>query len=243
MDSLTNFLGSSALVLAICCIMSPSKSLYEGLQKMEIKNITIEYFLFGIPQTALWMLAGYKLNDIYVYMTNIFAVILMTTFLDVFLYINRKNSQIILYDISIFLYIWILNVILSPSLTILLATLLSSIWQFASIRSIRSSLQTKNSSYINLLLAFISAVNFGNWFIYSLLTKNYLMAIPHFLGNLIWSTNIFIYYWTQSKISHDHFMIIFLKWVFIVKSDESNENKEKEKKLLSCFKTAGADDI
>ena len=242
MDSFTNFSGSLAVVLTLSLLMSPAKSLYEGLQKMEIKNITIEYYLIGIPQCALWFLVGYKLNDTYLYMINLICIIIMTIFFNVFLYINRKNSHIIFYNISIFLFIWILHSTLSLTITSTLASVLSTVWQFATIRNIRNSLQTKDASYINLLLACISAASFGNWLLYSILTKNFPMAIPNFLGTLIWSTNIFIYYWTQSKISHDHFMIIFLKWVFMVQSDESDEFKEKEKKLLSCFKTAGGDD-
>lgn len=229
--ALHDVFGSLGFIFSIIISISPAKSVYEGIQNMELKNLTPEYLLAALIKCSLWYIYGLKTGDIYVYYLNEISIICYLFYLNALLYINKKKSEIWFYNLGILIFIIILSTILDASLALIISTIFSTIWQFTTIRNIRKSLNLKDASYINILLAYVSCLGFFVWVIYSILTDNYLMFTPNICGTFMWIVNIIIYYWSVDKIADDNVIIKLLKFIFYVKVKEI----ENHHPLLSTY--------
>lgn len=225
--ALIDVIGTLGFLFGFIICVSPAKSVYEGIKNMELKNLTQEYLLTGVIQGSLWSIYGHKIGDFYVYFLNDIVIICFLSYLNAILYINKKNSEMVYYNFGVILFIAALSQILSINIALLLSTIVSTIWQFTTLRNVRQSLSLKDASYINLLLAYVSCAGFSMWTLYSFLSDNYLMFIPNLCGALMWEINIIIFYWTVNQIADDSLIIKLLKKAFIV------EEKTNESPLLS----------
>jgi hypothetical protein len=228
-----DLIGTLGFLITFFLIIAPAKSIYEGIQKMEIKNLTLEYFLIGIIQSICWDTFGHKSDDLYVYITNDVAIFFYIVYLNCFLYINRKTMHILYYDASILLVIVFFATSVSAKISSFLASIISCIWQLTTIRNLRTSISLKDASFINLFLALMSLIVFGLWALYSILTNNFVMLIPNFVGLVLWGINITIYYWACNSIPDDHFGIKIIKTLLVI------DDSIKEERLLTSLKTAG----
>ena len=223
---LVDVIGMAGFLLTLILLLSPIPSLYEGVKKMELKNLTLEYILIGACQGCLWFIYGYKLNDYYTTLTNTVMVILFGIYMNIFFYINRMKEKFLTYNAGLILTFSLFCLLLSGTVCLILASILSTVWQFSMVGKIKEALYSKDASFINIQIAYASLCVFLFWTIYSLLINNYLMTVPNTIGVIIWSFNIVLFYWANGFISDKSKLGIFLN-SFKSKSDsEGNPNKE-----------------
>lgn len=217
---LVDFIGLIGFWSGFILLVSPARSIYEGIKKMEIKSLTFEYFLLGAMQASLFAIFGHKNDDLYVYLLNDLVVIFFVTYLNAILYINGRNKEIVYYDFSLFFGIVFLYNIISGTFALLMASIINTVWQFSTLRNIKQSLAHKDASYINIMLAYVSFTSSTAWATYSLMTQNYLMFFPNLCGTIMWQINILIYYWTKNYVGDDNIEIKVLKFLLGVQDEE-----------------------
>ena len=73
-------LGLLGSILNISLQLSPMPEIINGFKKMDIKNLTISYFVVGITQGIFWIGYGLNISDIVVYGPNITIYIIHNLF-------------------------------------------------------------------------------------------------------------------------------------------------------------------
>ena len=106
--SFIDLIGTVANILSFVVFITPVKCLYEGILIMEIKSLEIEFFIIAIIMSSFWLVFGHKVDDFYVYFINDVCAVLFTIYLLIFLYIRRKNTQMILYLVGLLLIVFLL---------------------------------------------------------------------------------------------------------------------------------------
>jgi len=225
--SIVDFIGTLAVISTIPIVFVPMQTLYEGYLKMEVKNLTIEFFLIAIFQSSFWTCFGHKDNDIYVYTLNDGIIIFYIIYLWVFLYINKTTIQIFYYTPAILLELLLVFFLLSARTGLMFASILETLWSFTTIRTIQMALLLKDAEYINLPISWVLMISYILWVIYSYLSSNLLMGIPNFIGAIMWGMNIFIYHWTTGLIADDNFIIKLLKIAYFVEALRESLKNEK----------------
>ncbi len=215
---LVDFIGFLGFILTMFVVGSPIPSLLEGMKKGEIKNLSLEYILLAAAQGVLWLLFGIKEYDYYVKLTNSFVVSAYIIYLNILLYILKNKEKTIYLNLGLFTYITFCSFFLPGKFCLTAAAIVSTVWQFTTITKIREALQSKDASFLNYTIALASFVVFNFWAAYALLTSNYIMLIPNFLGGLIFSANLLIYYWASGTLSHNNFSIVILKKIFLIEA-------------------------
>jgi uncharacterized protein with PQ loop repeat len=215
---LVDFIGILGFILTMFVVSSPIPSLFEGLKKSEVKDISLEYLILAAAQGVQWLLYGYKESDFYVKLTNIFVVTAYIIYYNTLLYITKNKEKAIYINLAMALYIAFCALLIPGKICLTVGALVSTCWQFATVPKIQEALRAKDASFINFPVACASFVTFTFWAIYSLLTDNYLMLIPNSLGGLIFSVNLIIYFWATGRINEQHFIIDILKKIFMVES-------------------------
>ena len=99
--ALKEILGLLGSILNISLQLSPMPAIYEGFKKMEIKSMTISYFVVGIIQGIFWIGYGLNISDIVVYGPNITIYILFTIYLNVVIYVKSKFNLFYLTNIPL----------------------------------------------------------------------------------------------------------------------------------------------
>ena len=94
-------LGLIGSILNISLQLSPMPEIINAFKKMEIKNLTISYFVVGITQGIFWIGYGLNISDIVVYGPNITIYILFTTYLNVVIYIKARYNLFYLTNIPL----------------------------------------------------------------------------------------------------------------------------------------------
>ena len=229
--NLVDLFGFVGLIFSLANMISPLPSFYVGVFKKEIKNITLEYLIIGCIKSSLWLVYGLKLNDFYTSLSNICCISLFIMYTNMYLYIKSRMNMSIIYIFSIIIFLINLNYFLTGRVALIAASLLSVLWQFSMIRLTRLALEQKDASFINLQIALVSFLSAFVWFIYCILTENYIMMIPTIFSVIICGFDLLIYLWANMYINDENIMIKISYLIFIIKE----KNKFLHNKTLpSC---------
>jgi hypothetical protein len=222
--ALKELLGLIGSILNISLQLSPMPGIIEGYKKMDIKSLTISYFVVGIIQGIFWIGYGLNISDIVVYGPNITIYILFSIYLNVTIYVKGKYNLFYMTNIPLAILCFISCSFFPASVNVINATIVSIFWQTTNVETMRLALKNYDSAYINILLSVVTFSCFVIMSIYSLLIHAYIMFIPYFYGSILNFINIYIYYWAERKIAKDDCFI--QKLCAILKPDNYSDEIE-----------------
>ena len=191
-------------------------------KKMEIKNLTISYFVVGITQGICWIGYGLNISDIVVYGPNITIYLLFTIYLNVVIYIKSRYNLFYLTNIPLALLCFFCCKYFPSSINVVSATIISIFWQTTNLETMKLALKYKDSAYINILLSIVTFSCFVIMWIYSLMIEAYVMFIPYFYGSILNFINIYIYFWCLNKIKGNDCLIGKIKNLLKVNIDDAD---------------------
>ena len=215
-------LGLIGSILNISLQLSPMPEIINAFKKMEIKNLTISYFVVGITQGIFWIGYGLNISDIVVYGPNITIYILFTTYLNVVIYIKARYNLFYLTNIPLAILCFFCCMYFPSSVNVVSATIVSIFWQTTNLETMKLALIYKDSAYINLLLSIVTFSCFVIMWIYSLMIEAYVMFIPYFYGSILNFINIYIYLWCLNKINENDCFIKKISALLRVDNNEKN---------------------
>jgi hypothetical protein len=222
--AIKEILGLLGSILNISLQLSPMPEIINGLKKMDIKNLTISYFVVGITQGIFWIGYGLNISDIVVYGPNITIYLLFTIYLNITIYVKSRYHLFYLTNIPLAILCFLSCRYFTESINVVSATIVSMFWQTTNLETMRLALTYHDSAYINLLLSIVTFCCFVIMSIYSLMIKAYVMFIPYFYGSILNFINIYIYAWCLNKINQNNWFI--LKIIFILKADVIEKDKD-----------------
>ena len=222
--AIKEILGLLGSILNISLQLSPMPEIINGLKKMDIKNLTISYFVVGITQGIFWIGYGLNISDIVVYGPNITIYLLFTIYLNITIYVKSRYHLFYLTNIPLAILCFLSCRYFTESINVVSATIVSMFWQTTNLETMRLALKYHDSAYINLLLSIVTFFCFVIMSIYSLMIKAYVMFIPYFYGSILNFINIYIYAWCLNKINQNNWLI--LKIIFILKADVIEKDKD-----------------
>ena len=222
--AIKEILGLLGSILNISLQLSPMPEIINGLKKMDIKNLTISYFVVGITQGIFWIGYGLNISDIVVYGPNITIYLLFTIYLNITIYVKSRYHLFYLTNIPLAILCFLSCRYFTESINVVSATIVSMFWQTTNLETMRLALKYHDSAYINLLLSIVTFFCFVIMSIYSLMIEAYVMFIPYFYGSILNFINIYIYAWCLNKINQNNWFI--LKIIFILKADVIEKDKD-----------------
>jgi hypothetical protein len=222
--AIKEILGLLGSILNISLQLSPMPEIINGLKKMDIKNLTISYFVVGITQGIFWIGYGLNISDIVVYGPNITIYLLFTIYLNITIYVKSRYHLFYLTNIPLAILCFLSCRYFTESINVVSATIVSMFWQTTNLETMRLALKYQDSAYINLLLSIVTFCCFVIMSIYSLMIEAYVMFIPYFYGSILNFINIYIYAWCLNKINQNNWFI--LKIIFILKADVIEKDKD-----------------
>ena len=222
--AIKEILGLLVSILNISLQLSPMPEIINGLKKMDIKNLTISYFVVGITQGIFWIGYGLNISDIVVYGPNITIYLLFTIYLNITIYVKSRYHLFYLTNIPLAILCFLSCRYFTESINVVSATIVSMFWQTTNLETMRLALTYHDSAYINLLLSIVTFCCFVIMSIYSLMIEAYVMFIPYFYGSILNFINIYIYAWCLNKINQNNWFI--LKIIFILKADVIEKDKD-----------------
>ena len=225
--AIKEILGLLGSILNISLQLSPMPEIINGLKKMDIKNLTISYFVVGITQGIFWIGYGLNISDIVVYGPNITIYLLFTIYLNITIYVKSRYHLFYLTNIPLAILCFLSCRYFTESINVVSATIVSMFWQTTNLETMRLALKYHDSAYINLLLSIVTFCCFVIMSIYSLMIEAYVMFIPYFYGSILNFINIYIYFWAEHKIAKEDCLI--QKLTSILKPDNYSEYDEKKK--------------
>ena len=234
---LVDLVGFAAFINTFLIISSPFPALYEGIKKMEINNITLEYLLIGCLQSTLWSTYGHKNSDFYTSLTNDVLIVIFIIYLNMFFYINQMKDKGLYINIGIAIEIVLLYFFIGGNLCLLLASSMGTAWQFSMLRTMKKALVNKDSAFINLPIALLSSSGYVLWTSYAVLTSNWLMFIPNAIGCVMWGLNLFIFLWTKLYVNDDNFLICLLHIIFSTEKERGVVKGTPGEPLFNNLKT------
>ena len=222
-------LGLLGSILNISLQLSPMPEIINGFKKMDIKNLTISYFVVGITQGIFWIGYGLNISDIVVYGPNITIYILFTIYLNVTIYVKSRYKLFLLTNIPLAILCFFSCSYFPSSINVVSATVVSIFWQTTNVETMRLALKYHDSAYINLLLSVVTFSCFVIMAIYSLLIEAYVMFIPYFYGSILNFINIYIYCWCLNRLSkNDCFINNLIKLLKVDTNEEVIETKKPD---------------
>ena len=222
--SIKEILGLLGSILNISLQLSPMPEIINAYKRMDIKNLTISYFVVGITQGIFWIGYGLNISDIVVYGPNITIYILFSFYLNVTIYIKARYNLFYLTNIPLAILCFFSCSYFTSSVNVVSATIVSIFWQTTNVETMKLALKYRDSAYINLLLSIVTFSCFVIMAIYSLLIEAYVMFIPYFYGSILNFINIYIYFWCLDKINKDDCFI--RKISSLLKANEVENNKD-----------------
>ena len=222
--SIKEILGLLGSILNISLQLSPMPEIINAYKRMEIKNLTISYFVVGITQGIFWIGYGLNISDIVVYGPNITIYILFSFYLNVTIYIKARYNLFYLTNIPLAILCFFSCSYFPSSVNVVSATIVSIFWQTTNVETMKLALKYRDSAYINLLLSIVTFSCFVIMAIYSLLIEAYVMFIPYFYGSILNFINIYIYFWCLDKINKNDCFI--RKISSLLKANEVENNKD-----------------
>ena len=238
--AIKEILGLLGSILNISLQLSPMPEIINGFKRMDIKNLTISYFVVGITQGIFWIGYGLNISDIVVYGPNITIYILFTIYLNVVIYVKARYNLFYITNIPLAILCYFSCSYFPSSINVVSATIVSIFWQTTNLETMKLALKYHDSAYINLLLSIVTFCCFVIMAIYSLLIEAYVMFIPYAYGSILNFVNIYIYFYCLNKISRDDCFIknikILLKVDINLKEEEIKNpdfmNKDKSDNLI-----------
>ena len=221
---LKEILGLLGSILNISLQLSPMPEIINAYKKMDIKNLTISYFVVGITQGIFWIGYGLNISDIVVYGPNITIYILFSFYLNIVIYIKSRYNLFYLTNIPLAILCFISCKYLPSAINVWGATIVSIFWQTTNVETMRLALKYYDSAYINLLLSIVTFCCFVIMSIYSILIKAYVMFIPYFYGSILNFINIYIYLWCIKKFNKDDCFILKIKALLKADSFEKGDD-------------------
>jgi len=223
---ITGLLGN---IQGIIFQITPIPTVYEGIKKGEIKNITLSYFIINFTNMTFWFNYGFKINDFFVYALNIPGLFFFTIYINIYIYLHLEKNYFIIINIFLFLLFSISYKIFPSNLNILLGTIIGLISQTTTIPTMRSALIKKDSGFINITLMYVFLFGCVDWLIFGYLKKIYLMVFSNFIQGIFAISNIIIYFWAEGKVKNENFYILVLKNLMCYEENENeNDNEENE---------------
>ena len=225
---ITGLLGN---IQGIIFQITPIPTVYEGIKKGEIKNITLSYFIINYTSMTFWFNYGYKIKDFFVYALNIPGLFFFTIYINIYIYLHLEKNYFIIINIFLFLLFSISYKIFPPNLNILLGTIIGLISQTTTIPTMRSALIKKDSGFINITLMYVFLFGCVDWLIFGYLKKIYLMVFSNLIQGIFAISNIIIYFWAEGKVKNENIYILVLKNLMCYEeseNDNENENEENE---------------
>jgi hypothetical protein len=238
-----DFVGTVGFILCFILISGPFPSLSKGIQEMEIKNLTLYYFLAGMSQAAFWSGFGHKTDDFYMWFANDAVFFIFLIYLLMFLYIKRDNVGMIYYGLGMLIFYLLTQFVIPAYLCLFSAAVISCVWGSTTLVTLKSALTTKDVGFINIFLSYVSFTNFFVWTVYAFLINYTLSIIPNLWNTILWALNIFIYYWAQGCIGDDNFAIVFLKKIFGVDSNDNNNTSGNNSNRIELLKTVNDNNL
>jgi hypothetical protein len=229
---LKQILGLLGSILNISLQLSPIPEIYNGFKRMDIKSLTISYFVVGITQGIFWIGYGLNISDIVVYGPNITIYALFTIYLNVTIYVKVRYKLFFLTNIPLAILCYFSCEYFSSSINVVSATIVSIFWQTTNVETMRLALKHHDSAYINLLLSIVTFCCFVIMAIYSLLIDAYVMFIPYFYGSILNFINIYIYCWCNNKISRNNCFINLLSSLLKVEDTYENDKDIKNPEFM-----------
>lgn len=214
MAFIVSFVGLLGDLFAFGLQLSPSPAILQGIKDMEVKSLTLYYFITGIINAILWACYGFGADDIFIWGINLVGTILFVIYMNCFIYIQRSPTNLYLYSNgglgALFLFC---KFAIPYQFNMYAAAVIGIVWQSTTLTTMRLALKNKDSSFINILLCYISFLNFVDWTIYGILVRTFIIYFVNGTCGTIMFMNIYIYYWTINQISEDDCLILFLKKV------------------------------
>jgi solute carrier family 50 protein (sugar transporter) len=247
---LVDSFGTLGMLFAYALGVSPIPGLYQGYKDKDIKNITLNYFIFAVSNCSLWTLYGIKQNDGYLGMTNGILLILFLIYLGFFLFVKKEEIfKIGLYYAVIVITNVIVYILIPSKIIGFGAFIVNSAWALCAIETLKECLKKKDSKLINFQISLVSTLCSFSWLCYGILSENIFVVIPNLIGLILWSLNLVCYYWSNEKINDENLLIIYMKKIFLYNEPEYIYNKDvmhdimnsstDKRKLLDEFKTSG----
>ena len=221
---LKEILGLLGSILNISLQLSPIPEIINGFKIMDIKSLTISYFVVGITQGIFWIGYGLNISDIVVYGPNITIYTLFTIYLNITIYVKARYILFFLTNIPLAILCYFSCTYFTSSINVVSATIVSIFWQTTNVETMRLALKHHDSDYINLLLSIVTFSCFVIMAIYSLLIEAYVMFIPYFYGSILNFINIYIYCWCKNKLSRKDCFINILISLLRVEDTENNKD-------------------
>ena len=217
----SSYVGSFGSLLAFCLQLSPLPAIITGLKEKEIKSLTSTYFIMGIVQSTFWGGYGYSISDNFILIVNTIGIILFAVYMNCIFYINNQTKNYIIVNIPLTVLYMFTLFVLNGTLSLFIAVILSCAWQSSTVITLREALAKKDAKFVNILLCYISFVNFSVWIIYAFLIKTFLMAFQNVVCSVFMAMNIYVYYWANGIIQNDNdSIILMMKKLFRVEEME-----------------------
>jgi uncharacterized protein with PQ loop repeat len=240
--ALADIIGTMGFLAVFGLISAPCPSLVNGIRTGEIKNLSLTYFITGLVQSTGWANYGHMIKDFNIYIANDVAFVVFLIYINMFLYIYKQIKEMAMYSVGFCLFYLICRNLCPVGLNLLVASAISFVWNCSLIPLIKKSLETKDASYLNILLAGFSFLNYFLWTFYGILVNNVSIIITNSWALLLWTINIFVYFWTNNHIANDNICISFLKKIFFVQETSTDNldsffkyNQHNEKNINSIF--------
>ena len=225
--SFTPLLGTLGTVLSICLQLSPVPAMYRGIKEMQLKSITLSYFIMGIVQSTFWGCYGYNIKDPFVFGVNMIGVTLFTIYMNMLFYINNQKKNYLMINIPLLILFIVAITILGELLNLYLAVIVACMWQSATVPTMKMALAKKDCSFVNILLCYVSFANFIVWILYGIMIGTYLMAFQNTVSATFMAMNIYIYFWATGMIKNDDDCgINLLRKILRVDNSDSYYNQE-----------------
>lgn len=234
---LTSIFGTLGTILSFCLQISPIPSIISGFKAGEIKSITLPYFVIANIASIQWICFGIGIKDLFVILVNSIGFTLFIIYMNMYIYIKYNFLVFFLIHYGFLVEFSLSYFFLSKDVSLFLAVIIASVWQSATIPTMRLALQNKDSSYIDILLNFISFTNFVVWLVYSILIHTNMMVAQNAICSLFCFMNIYIYFWSTEKIDHNNWIISVFKLVLFVPEKEKDIYFEKDSTSYDSEKT------
>lgn len=231
MGFIVSFVGLLGDLFSLGLQLSPAPAILQGLKDMEIKSLTLYYFLTGIINGILWVSYGLGAHDPFIWSINVVGNILFFTYMNCFIYIQKLPPNYYLYTngglAALFLFC---KFAIPYQLNMYVAAVIGIVWQSTTLTTMRLAMLNKDTSYINILLCYVSFANFVAWTIYGILVRTFTLYFVNGICGTIMFVNIYIYYWAINQIPDDDCLIVNLRKII---PPDASPPKEKENIIIN----------
>ena len=216
--TIKGIVGLFATIFSFILQVSPIPEVIEGFRKGDIKNLTISYFMTGIGQALFWIGYASCIKDFYVLIPNITTSTLFATYMNSLIYIKKQYNLFYILNPIIITGVYLIVKFCPEHVCDTSGTIISLVWQSTNLETLRLALKNHDQAYINLLVSFISWLDFILFWVYALMIKGYILFIPNFFGFIVNSVNLYLYFWAGGYFAENNCFVNILK--IILRTDK-----------------------